>query len=99
MEMTMNKLVRGRLLLLVAFVASALMCGQVVASPQESAGPSLDLSSDVEGPGYEVTITVYLRVPEDVRVGKAISEITYPFKILEFIEAIRGLSAEAVAAR
>lgn len=99
MEMTMNKLVRGRLLLLVAFVASALMCGQVVASPQESAGPSLDLSSDVEGPGYEVTITVYLRVPEDVRVGKAISEITYPFKILEFIEAIRGLSAEAVAAK
>jgi hypothetical protein len=98
-EMTMNKLVRGRLLLLVAFVASALMCGQVVASPQESAGPSLDLSSDVEGPGYEVTITVYLRVPEDVRVGKAISEITYPFKILEFIEAIRGLSAEAVAAK
>jgi hypothetical protein len=97
--MTMNKLVRGRLLLLVAFVASALMCGQVVASPQESAGPSLDLSSDVEGPGYEVTITVYLRVPEDVRVGKAISEITYPFKILEFIEAIRGLSAEAVAAK
>lgn len=95
----MNKLVRGRLLLLVAFVASALMCGQVVASPQESAGPSLDLSSDVEGPGYEVTITVYLRVPEDVRVGKAISEITYPFKILEFIEAIRGLSAEAVAAK
>ena len=99
MEVTMNRLVLGKSLVLVAFAASALMCGQVVASPQESAGPSLDLSSDIEGPGWEVTITVNLRVPEDVRVGKAISEITYPIKTLEFIEAIRGLSAEAVEAK
>lgn len=99
MEVTMNRLVLGKSLVLVAFVASALMCGQVVASQQESAGPSLDLSSDIEGPGWEVTITVNLRVPEDVRVGKAISEITYPIKTLEFIEAIRGLSAEAVEAK
>ncbi len=99
MEVTMNRLVLGKSLVLVALVASAFMCGQVVASPQESAGPSLDLSSDIEGPGWEVSITVTLRVPEDVRVGKALSEITYPIKTLEFIEAIRGLSAEAVDAK
>lgn len=99
MEVTMNRLVLGKSLVLVAFVASALMYGQDIASPQESVGPSLDLSSDIEGPGWEVTITVTLRVPEDVRVGKAMSEITYPIKTLEFIEAIRGLSAEAVGAK
>lgn len=99
MELIMKRLVLGTSLVRVAFVASALMCGSVVASPQDSAGPSLDLSSDVEGPGYEVAITIYLRVPEGVGVGKAISEITYPIKTLEFVEAIRGLSAEAVAAK
>ncbi len=95
----MNRLVLGKSLVLVAFVASALMYGQDIASLQESVGPSLDLSSDIEGPGWEVTITVNLRVPVDVRVGKAMSEITYPIKTLEFIEAIRGLSAEAVGAK
>ena len=99
MEVTRNRLVLGKSLVLVALAASSLMGGPVVASPQESAGLSLDLSSDIEGPGWEVTITVNLRVPEGLGVGKAVSEITYPGKTLEFIEAIRGLSAEAVEAK
>ena len=96
MEMTMSRFVLGKSLVLVVWTASALMGGPMMGALQES--PSLDLSSDIEGPGWEVSITVNLRVPEGVGVGKAVSEVTYPGQMLEFIEAIRGLSAEAVGA-
>ena len=94
----MNRFVPGKSLVLAALVAAAWMGAPVLAAPQQSAPPALNLSSDIEGPGWEVSITVNLRVPEGVGVGKAVSEIRYPGKALEFIEAMRGLSAEAVGA-
>jgi hypothetical protein len=74
------------------------MGGPIVAAPQQTAPVALNLSSDIEGPGYEVTITLNLRLSGDVEVGKAVSKISYPGKTLEFIEVMRGLSAEAVGA-
>jgi hypothetical protein len=93
-----NRFVVVRSLAVIAFIAFALVGRTAVAAPQQTSTVSLNLSSDIEGPGYEVTITVNLRVPDGVGVGKAVSEISYPGKILEYIEAIRGLSAEAVGA-
>ncbi|MEE8348519.1 MAG: hypothetical protein V3R94_03045, partial [Acidobacteriota bacterium] len=85
-------------LAVITSVAWAFFGGPVVAAPQQTAPVSLNLSSDIEGPGYEVTITVNLRLSGEVEVGKAVSEISYPGKTLEFVEAVRGLSAEAVGA-
>ena len=97
LKQPVKRLVVVQSLAVIASIVSALMGGPV-AVLQQSSGPALNLSSDIEGPGWEVTITVNLRVPEGVGVGKAMSEISYPGKTLEFIEAIRGLSAEAVGA-
>ena len=94
----MHKRVLGKSLAVMAFMAWALMSGQVGAAPQDSIAPTLDLSSDIESPGYEVTITLNLRSPEGVAISKAVSEITYPGESLEFVEVIRGLSAEAIGA-
>ena len=94
----MHRLAVGKALAVMGFIAWAVFGGQVGAAPQDSTGPALDLSSDIESPGYEVTITLNLRSPEGVAIGKAVSEITYPGKTLEFVEVIRGLSAEAVGA-
>ena len=82
----------------IAFIASVLICGQAVAAQQEPAVPALDLSSDIQSPGSEALITISLSAQEGVTIGKAVAEITYPGKILEFLEARRGLSAEAVEA-
>ena len=60
--------------------------------------PTLDLSSDIESPGYEVTLAISLTVPEGVAIGKAVSEITYPGQTFEFVEVMPGPSAEAVGA-
>ena len=95
---SMNRLAVVRSLAVIASIALALTGGPALAAPQQTAGPALNLSSDIEGPGYEVTITINLRLSEGVGIGKAMSEIVYPGKTLEFIEAIRGLSAEAVGA-
>jgi len=105
-EVRMHRLVPDKSLAVMAFMAWALMGGQVGTAPQDSSAPApqdssvpaLNLSSDIEGPGWEVTITLNLRVPEGVAIGKAVSEITYPGQTLEFLEVIRGLSAEAVGA-
>ena len=94
----MHRLVLGRSLVVMAFIAWALIGQQVGAAPQDSSAATLDLSSDVESPGYEITLRLSLRVPEGVAIGKAVSEITYSGKLLLFQEAMRGLSAEAAGA-
>ena len=97
--MTMRFGILSKSLVVVTFAALILSGGAVLATPQQSAAPALNLSSDIEGPGYEVTITVNLRVPDATGISKVISVISYPGKFLEFTEAIRGLSAEAVGAK
>jgi hypothetical protein len=98
LDIKMQRLGLGTALTVMAFIAWASMGGQVGAAPQNSSAPALDLSSDIEGPGYEVTLTLNLRVPEGVAISKAVSEITYPGNLLSFVEAMRGLSAEAAGA-
>lgn len=64
----------------------------------EPTRPALDLSSDIQSAGSEVVLTLSLSVPNGMEVGKAVSEVTYPGKLLVFLEVRRGLSAEAVGA-
>ena len=97
-EVRMHRLVLGRSLVVMVFLAWALIGQQVGAAPQDSSAATLDLSADVESPGYEITLRLSLRVPEGVAIGKAVSEITYSGKLLLFQEAMRGLSAEAAGA-
>ena len=81
-------------------LAGVLSAGNGIAASQEAApsAPALDLSSDIQSPGSEVSLTLSLSVPDGVEIGKVISEITYPGKLLIFEEAKRGLSAEAIGA-
>ena len=71
---------------------------QEPAGLQEPTKTSLDLSSDIQSAGSEVVLTLSLSTPSGVEVGKAVSEVTYPPKLLVFQEVRRGLSAEAVGA-
>ena len=97
-EVRMHRLVLGKSLVVMAFIAWALIGQQVGAALQDSSAATLDLSSDVESPGYEITLRLSLRVPEGVAIGKAVSEITYSGKLLLFQEAMPGLSADAAGA-
>lgn len=97
--MTMRLGILSKSLVVVTFAALILSGGAVLATPQQSVAPALNLSSDIEGPGYEVTITVNLRVPDGTGISKVMSVISYPGKFLKFTEVIRGLSAEAVGAK
>ncbi|MBI3940724.1 MAG: hypothetical protein HY315_07805 [Acidobacteria bacterium] len=93
----MNKVFQPRLRAVVILIA-ALACGSKESAAQGPSGLALDLSSDTESPGSEITLRLSLRVPEGVQIAKAESEITYPGQLLAFREARPGSSAKAVGA-
>jgi hypothetical protein len=57
--------------------------------------PTLMLSSDLQGAGSTAVISLTLRMPEGVSVGRAVSEVAFPKQFLQFHNATRGLSTEA----
>ena len=87
-------------LVAVCVLAGVFSVGNGIAASQDAApsAPALDLSSDIQSPGSEVSLTLSLSVPDGVEIGKVTSEITFPGKLLIFEEAKRGLSAEAIGA-
>ena len=60
---------------------------------------SLNLGFDTNTPGHEVLIALTLDVAEEVEVETAISEVTFPNKLLSFEEVLSGLSAQAANAQ
>ena len=93
----MRFLLKRALAVLALTTAAALSAGEIAAR-QGASAPALDLSSDVQSPGADVAVTLGFTVPDGVEVSKVVSDITYPGKLLEFQEAKRGLSAEAIEA-
>ena len=87
-----------------AAVAAVVMAGlaalpdRTIAARQAPApaAPTLSLSSDLQGAGSTAVISLTLRAPDGVTVGKAVSEVSFPTKFLTFHNVTRGLSAEAV---
>jgi hypothetical protein len=75
----------------------AVMGGRTAAA-QDSSAPALELGTDLQAPGNIALISLTLRVPEGVTVGKTLGEVSYPSKLVAFEEVQRGLSAEAAGA-
>ncbi len=58
----------------------------------------LNLGSDIQTPGAEAFVALSLDALAGVSVGTLASEITFPNQDLSFLEARRGLAAEAAGA-
>src|SRR5262245_61752444 len=92
-ETRMYRWVLGALVTVLSLTGAASSGGGVVGAAQDASTPSLDLSSDSQSPGNVALITMSLRVPEGVGIGKVVSEMTFPASVLALEEARRGLSA------
>jgi hypothetical protein len=85
-------------IIIVSIVLSSVLPGHPARTAQESPQPELTLTDDLQAPGNNTLISLSVRAPEGVAIGKVVSEISYRGDLLIFQEAIRGLSAEAVGA-
>jgi hypothetical protein len=79
-------------------LAGLLFSTHALAQEEGSKVTSMKLGFDVQQPGHEVFIPLILDVPDGVEVDTAISEVTFPNKLLSFNEVASGLSAQAVSA-
>lgn len=66
--------------------------------PQDAEHTLLELGTDAAAPGGEAIVTLSLRIPDGVTVGKVVSDVSFPTSVLEFDRARRGLSAQAAEA-
>jgi hypothetical protein len=94
----MNRFTLGKRLALMALVGGVCLGVPAATAAQESNETTLELSADAQSPGSVALISLTLRVPQGVAVGKAVSEISFPAKVLTLEEARRGLSAEGAGA-
>ncbi|MBI4454979.1 MAG: hypothetical protein HY644_03670 [Acidobacteria bacterium] len=98
-EDKLSKLTSFRLTILaVAVLVSDPLFTATARAQRDLVGPRLDLSFAAQTPGSEVSLVLYLSVPPDVKIGTAISKITFPNRVLSFQRVVKGLSSELVNA-
>lgn len=92
--------IRGveRRLAVVVLFACAFGASTAGAPQQESERTTIEVGTDAAAPGGEAIVTLSLRIPDGVTVGKVVSDISFPADVLTFDRSRRGLSAQAAEA-
>ena len=90
-----------RILSATVLISLSFVAGTGAAIVQEEGTPKrravrLDLGFGQSPPGSHVSIPITLTLPRGVEIGGATNEITFPFQLLSFQEARKGLAAEIV---
>ncbi len=90
-----------RILSATILISLSFVAGTGAAIVQEEGTPKrravrLDLGFGQSPPGSHVSIPITLTLPRGVEIGGATNEITFPFQLLSFQEARKGLAAEIV---